>query len=96
MDQSLFKEHLENKLNLWGRELSILQDDIDRSDEDAKEEYQLLMQDLMRAYENIESRLDEVEEMTDAVFADEKTVMEEMMTEFETQLSETREKVKDI
>ncbi len=96
MEKSLYKEHLENKLNLWGRELSIIQDDIDRADEDYKEEYQLLMQDLMRAYENIESRLDEIEEMSSAVFADEKLVMDEMIREFETQLNETRDKVKDI
>ncbi len=96
MDQSLFKEHLKNQLNLWGRELSTLQDDIDRSDEDDKEEYQLLMRDLMRAYENIESRLDEIDEMLDAVFVDEKIVMEKMMREFEVQLNDTREKVKDI
>lgn len=96
MDKSQFKLNLQNKLNLWGRDLSVLQDDTERADEDEKEEFQLLMQELMRDYEDIESRLDEIDEMSDTVFEDEKYVMQEMMDEFGTRLAEARARITDV
>ncbi len=96
MDKSQFKLNLQNKLNLWGRDLSVLEDDTERADEDNKEEFQLLMQELMRDYEDIESRLDEIDEMSDTVFEDEKYVMQEMMDDFGTRLAEARARITDV
>lgn len=96
MDKEQFKQHVQNKLNLWGRDLSVLEDDVERADEDNKEEFELLMQDLMRAYEDIESRLDEIDEMSESVFEEEKYLMKEMMDEFGSRLAEARSKITDV
>ena len=96
MDKSQFKLNLQNKLNLWGRDLSVLQDDTERSDEDDKEEFTLLMQELMRDYEEIESRLDEIDLMSDTVFDEERYVMQEMMDEFGARLAEARSRITDV
>ncbi len=96
MDKSEFKLHLKNKLNHWGKELSVLQDDTERADENSKEEFELLMQELMRDYEDMESRLDEIDEMSDTVFEDEKYVMQEMLDEFGGRLASARSKITDV
>lgn len=96
MDKSQFKLNFQNKLNLWGRDLSVLEDDTERADEDNKEEFQLLMQELMRDYEDLESRLNEIDEMSDTVFEDEKYVMQEMMDNFGTLLAEARSRITDV
>lgn len=73
MDRSKYIQHIKNKLDLWGRDLSVLEDDIERSDENMKEEYQEIMAELMRNYEWIGSYLDELDLMTDESFEEEKS-----------------------
>lgn len=96
MERSLYKKYLQDKLNIWGRELSVLEDDVERSDEDNKEEYESVMRDLMRNYEDIESRLDEIEEMSKETFAEEKVVMDQMVVDFEQLLKDARATIQDI
>jgi len=50
----------------------------------------------MRNYEDIESRMDEIDEMDGETFVEEKIVMDEMAAEFESQLEDVRSKVKDV
>jgi hypothetical protein len=96
MDRSAYIQHIKNKLDLWGRDLSVLEDDIERSDEDVKEEYQTIMSELMRNYEWIESYLDELELMMEESFEEEKVVLNDRVEDFEAQLKDARDKVKDI
>lgn len=96
MERHEYAQYLRKKVHNWGKELSVLEDDIERSDEETKEEYLLLFQDLMRSYENIDSSIGEVTEMSDDDFEDEHPVLEERVTDFEDQLQEARETVKDV
>lgn len=96
MKQSEYAQYLQKKVHGWGKDLAILQDDLDRSDENSKEEYTLAFQELMRNFENIESYIDEVTEMSDEVFAEERRILDERVDEFEQQLQQTRETIQDV
>lgn len=96
MNQSEYAQYLRKKCHSWGKELAILRDDLERSDEDDKAEYTLTFQELMRNYEGIESYIDEITEMPDDDFEDEKAVLDERVSEFEEQLQEARETIKDV
>lgn len=96
MKKHEYSQYLRKKIHSWGRELSVLEDDIERSDGDEKEEYELTFQDLMRHYEGIESYLDEIMEMSDDDFEDERAVLDERVEDFEVQLQEARESITDV
>lgn len=96
MTKHEYAQFLRKKVHDWGKELSILEDDIERSDEESKEEYKLMFQDVMRNYEVLESSIDEFPEMSDDAFQDEYPVFEDRVSEFETQIKEARETVKDV
>ena len=91
-----YAQYLQNKVHAWGKELALLEDDVERSDEDDKEEYTLLFQELMRNYESIESYIDEITEMSEDDFQEEKAVLDERIADFEVQMKEARETIKDV
>ncbi len=96
MKKQNYLEMLNNRVRVWRSDLATLQDDVDRADEDSKEDYMSTMADLYRSFEDVESRLDEIDEMTAEEFEDEKEVMDEKMADFEEALTEARETIKDI
>ena len=96
MDRLEYIQHIQDKLDVWGQKLSVLQDDTDRSDGNIKEEYQFIMRELMRNYEWIESYMDELEQMMDESLAEEKILINDRIDDFEEQLKIARDNIKDI
>ncbi len=96
MDKEEYVNNLKYKIEKWKTDLSILQDDTERGDEDLKEEYLALMGDLFRNFEEIESRLDEFDLMEEDVFKEEREVLDRQIYEFDEQLKAAREKIKDV
>lgn len=96
MDRQEYLRMLKIRIQDWGKELSVLEDDIERADEDDKEDYRLLFHDLMRAYEDLEARLNEVEDALDEEFQAEEEVLLNEIEDFSQQLLSTRHKVANI
>lgn len=96
MNRTEYAQYLRKKVHEWGKTLAILEDDLSRSNEDDREEDTLLFQELMRNYEGIESYIDEIGEMTDEDFEDERAVIDERVSDFEDELEEAREAIKDV
>ncbi len=91
-----FLDDLRTKLLDWQDQLASLEDDAERNEGEDQSEMLDAVQDLFRSYEDIESRADEIEEMTDDEFEEELPMLEELVSDFETAVDEAREKVKDV
>lgn len=96
MDRDHYFVVLRQKMEDWENDLELLQDEVDRADDDVKDEYMTLLSDLYRDYEDMEVRVDELEEMSDEDFEDDKDVIDEQVEQFENDMREAKEKIEDV
>jgi len=94
MNKAEYKEALKVKLEEWKMKLAELEDDAERGGED--DEDMLDMKDLFRTFEDIESRLNEIDSMTEEEFDDEKSHIDSLADQLETDLGDARENIKDV
>lgn len=96
ISQEEFLEDLRESIIEWQDDLAVLEDDAERSTGEEQDEYMEMIQDLFRSFEDLESRVDELEEMDDVDFEEELPLLEEKIQEFEQSLSDARLKIKDV
>lgn len=95
MNRDDYLSNLRETIIDWENELAILQDDAGRQtgdDEDAQE----TMKDLFRQFETIQSKLDEIDQMSDEDFEEEQEVLDEEIEDFEMSLNQARAQIRDV
>lgn len=80
----------------WQDRLSTLRDDAERSPEDLKEEYLELVDMLYRDFEEVESRVMDLDQMSEESFAEEAELLEEEASDFEDSLQDARDRIANI
>jgi len=96
MKKEKYLNYLQSKVNEFQSSLEVLQDDAERGDSDNAEDYQVMVADLFRKFEEIRSKLDEVESMSDEEYSDERKVLDGQIESLEQDIDEARGKIKDV
>ncbi len=91
-----FIDELRDTVLGWKDDIAVLEDDAERASGGDEDRYSKLMQDLYRDFEDIESRIDEFEEMDSVEFDEELPSIEERIQEFEQSLEDAREAIEDV
>lgn len=83
-----FEELLTKKLNKYQDVLEEIEDRLDTLPPYARDDMQMELNDLYRSFEDLESRLDEIDSMTEKEFLEEEEIMNEKMETLEDSFSE--------
>jgi len=83
-----FEELLTKKLNKYQDILEEIEDRLDTLPPFARDDMQMELNDLYRSFEDLESRIDEFDSMTEKDFIEEEEVMVEKITNIEDSFSE--------
>lgn len=95
-DRVQFMEEFREMLRKWGVSLAALEDDIERNVGDARGDYEELIQKLARQYRSLELRADEVSKMNAKKYAEIRTILEEEIQMFVSDLNSARDFIEDI
>lgn len=96
MPRNKYINNLKTKLRRWGALLAILEDDIERVPEKNREDYVITFENLMRQFEEVESRIAGLEVTATEEFQSEKVHIEEEMENFEEELERARDEIPDV
>lgn len=96
MNKDLYLEELQEKIDEWKNELVILEDDVERSKAKDRDEYETLIHDLYRQLEVVESHANEIDQMSDEDFSEEKEVIDSEVIHMEGLLETAREQIEDV
>ncbi|MBT5346255.1 hypothetical protein HOJ01_03560 [bacterium] len=83
-----FEELLTKKLNKYQDILEEIEDRLDTLPPFARDDMQMELNDLYRSFEDLESRIDEFDSMTEKDFIEEEEIMIEKITNIEDSFSE--------
>lgn len=96
MNPEIYLSNLREKVVDWENQLAILQDDANRNPGSEEEDNQQTVRSLFRQFEGIQSRFDEIEQISPEEFAEERLVINEEVKDFETSLAQARGKIRDV
>ena len=91
-----FLDTLKQQLKRWGREVSILLDDVDRAESARQSEYRELLRDLEIDFEELELRADEIESMSESEFQEIYTILEDEVELFLEEIKDARATIQDV
>ncbi len=96
MGRENFLRDLEKKIRGFGRELSVLQDDMERGDSERQSYHEDVLRGLFRDYEYLESWLDKSEDIAQEDFPEQADLMGRRVIQFEEDLTDARKKIRDV
>lgn len=96
MTRDEYYDQLKEKMDDWKNMLVILEDDAERAKAKDAVEYERVIREVFRQFEAVESRFNEIPQMTDESFAEEKAVIDHDVLQLEGLLESARDQIKDV